>query len=485
MLAYFEKGTEKGFYAIDFPNKVLTPGSFLIASSEKSPKYQDNYTINSVNPSFFNWNGLDLAASSASVTQYIYNGTSYTAYPFPNKINDVFSFTHGDLTILLLTRNTNGTARLVDGLIASEFTNHDKIQPYITSLPNLTVSFLSGGVSQTMVVNFLSYAKRGLNAVSTASGLDDGYFYCSSWDKVGTGTRMTPSQSNTGLSDPIPVTANVFIVDDYNVYAKIDGGAAAKNNLPVDAILWRDVDMNGLLDNSIDEQISTTEIKNLGVEYFLEKQPEDLNMILVLDFGASCYDFITLIGDPAIVLPVTFTGFDAQRNGSKVHLSWQTATETNNKGFSVQRKNGSSGWEDVAFIPSQAADGQGNSATALSYTFADDNNTTGLTQYRLHQQDRDGKSSYSDIRSVRSMDQAARLMIYPNPSPDGAVNVVFADASTLRHVQITDMVGRIVQQWRGIRNGSLRINNLSSGMYHIKVINATTGQQNVEKVMVR
>ena len=77
-------------------------------------------------------------------------------------------------------------------------------------------------------------------------------------------------------------------------------------------------------------------------------------------------------------LPVNLKAFTAVRsNKSNVALRWETATEQNNTGFVVDRKT-SSGWEEVAFVPSQALNG--NSSSALTYQYSDENVFKGISQ---------------------------------------------------------------------------------------------------------
>jgi hypothetical protein len=57
----------------------------------------------------------------------------------------------------------------------------------------------------------------------------------------------------------------------------------------------------------------------------------------------------------------------------------------------------------------------------------DNNSANAVTQYRLRAVDFDGSSKFSEIRSVRGEGQANRIILYPNPSTDGKVKVVFED----------------------------------------------------------
>ena len=181
-------------------------------------------------------------------------------------------------------------------------------------------------------------------------------------------------------------------------------------------------------------------------------------------------------------LPVNFGLFTAQRNSaSSVKLVWQTSTEVNNSGFAVERNiNGT--WEQIAFVPSQA--NGGNSADLLTYSYYDQNSNKGISQYRIRQIDINGKSATTDIRAVRGVDQAGKTIVYPNPSFDGKVNVVFEDASAIRDVSLIDMSGRIIKQWNGVSNNNLQIDNLVPGFYSLRVVVRETGAQSVEKIVI-
>ncbi len=193
--------------------------------------------------------------------------------------------------------------------------------------------------------------------------------------------------------------------------------------------------------------------------------------------GGTCGN--TLIIDPS-PLPVKFKFFTASRNKEKVAIKWETASESNNKGFNVQRKTKGE-WENIAFVFSAAQDG--NSNTDLSYSFSDVNNTKGLTQYRIQQVDIDNRTSYSDTRSVKGEGASSKLLVYPNPSNDGKVNVVFED-QLAKTVVVRDMSGRMIKQFKNVVN-NLSIINLENGMYSIQVTDLSTATITVEKVIIK
>ncbi len=183
----------------------------------------------------------------------------------------------------------------------------------------------------------------------------------------------------------------------------------------------------------------------------------------------------------ATTLPVTFKSFTAARNRSNVLLKWETLTELNNAGFMLQRNIGGT-WEDVAFIPSVAANG--NSEALLVYTYNDLNPTKGITQYRLEQVDLDGKAKLSDTRAVRGDGQIGKTIVFPNPSTSGNMSIVFEDANVKRDVAIIDMTGKIIKQWRNVTNNNLQVENLPSGLFTVRILAVETGEQVVEKIVV-
>lgn len=181
-------------------------------------------------------------------------------------------------------------------------------------------------------------------------------------------------------------------------------------------------------------------------------------------------------------LPVSFRAFTASRSSSVVTLKWTTAFESNNLGFEVQRLIGNGGWQTLTFIATQAA--SGNSSSDLTYAHTDLNSTKGISQYRIKQIDIDRKSKVSEIRAVRGEGQKGKTIVYPNPSYDGKVNIVFEDVSGSRDISLMDVNGRVVKQMKGITNNTIAFDNLIAGIYTVRAVNNNTGEQEVQKFVV-
>ena len=181
-------------------------------------------------------------------------------------------------------------------------------------------------------------------------------------------------------------------------------------------------------------------------------------------------------------LPVSFRAFTALRNNNVVALKWTTTMESNNLGFEIQRLIGNGNWQTLSFIATQAV--AGNSSSDLTYTYADLNQTKGISQYRIKQIDIDKRSKYSEIRAVRGDGQKGKTIVYPNPSSDGKVNIIFEDLNRIRDVSVSDVSGRVIKQIKGVTTNNIVVDNLTGGIYTVRIVNNETGEQEVQKFVV-
>lgn len=125
-------------------------------------------------------------------------------------------------------------------------------------------------------------------------------------------------------------------------------------------------------------------------------------------YSASLNNAITVSG----VLPVELTSFSAAGTKDGVQLKWATATETNNRGFEVQRSNNGKGFNTIGFV-----NGNGTTSQKMNYTFVDRNAQSGKQIYRLKQMDFSGAFEYSKTVEVdlSAPKEYSLLKNYPNP----------------------------------------------------------------------
>ena len=208
------------------------------------------------------------------------------------------------------------------------------------------------------------------------------------------------------------------------------------------------------------------------------------NLWVRVTVTGNTYTTTSLINNLCLPLPVTLNTFSGQRqSNSQVLLKWGTSSEQNSAGFDVQRKTGNGSFESVGFVPTQATGGNSNSP--LTYQFTDNNSSEDFTQYRLAQKDADGKLSLSNIIIVKGSKGAGlSMLIFPNPSPDGKVNMTFGDAMT-KDIQVTDNSGKVVQQRKSVSSSQVTLTGLRSGMYFLSVTVQSTGESTTRKIVVQ
>ena len=151
------------------------------------------------------------------------------------------------------------------------------------------------------------------------------------------------------------------------------------------------------------------------------------------------------IGQLSSTLPVTLADFTARRvTAAKVRLEWKTSTESNNKGFGIERMMVSeSSFTSIAFVPTISQDG--NSTNTLTYTFDDNNVCACNTFYRLKQTDNDSKTVISATKMVAGLPgNTTNLQLWPNPSM-GQFSVQLQGISRNVVAHITDLQGRLLK----------------------------------------
>jgi hypothetical protein len=173
-----------------------------------------------------------------------------------------------------------------------------------------------------------------------------------------------------------------------------------------------------------------------------------------------------------IPIPVELTSFTASVGGQSVTLNWETATETNNSGFAIERKSATSDFTQVGFVA-----GFGTTTEPKSYTYTDNGLATGIYSYRLKQIDYDGTYEYSDVVEVEVLapDVYTLAQNYPNPfNPSTKIAFSLAVDSKVS-LKIFDVLGQevatLVNQdlTAGVYNYDFNATGINSGVYFYKI----------------
>ncbi|HPG40304.1 MAG TPA: FlgD immunoglobulin-like domain containing protein [bacterium] len=206
-------------------------------------------------------------------------------------------------------------------------------------------------------------------------------------------------------------------------------------------------------------------------------------------------------------LPVELTSFTATVQGNAIVLSWQTATETDNLGFILERSVGAddnppgeagTGWQTIASYQTRnELKGQGNTSSRTEYAFTDQTVESGKSySYRLSDVSTKGKITvYASLSiTMDNLPETTELgKAYPNPfNPQTFIGYELAEDTDVT-IRVFDMLGRQVKtlfnghQFAGSYNvywnaTDERGNKVPSGSYIIQMKTKTTRQ--TQKVML-
>lgn len=77
-----------------------------------------------------------------------------------------------------------------------------------------------------------------------------------------------------------------------------------------------------------------------------------------------------------------------------------------------------------------------------------------------------------------------KTVVYPNPTSNGVVNVSVGNMAGAVDVLVVDLTGRVLRQWRSVKNNTLVIHGLAVGVYSLKIIDHANGKQRSERFVV-
>ncbi len=273
-------------------------------------------------------------------------------------------------------------------------------------------------------------------------------------------TVLTASVANAGVNQTISTTANAPLTGSVNSNAT--GG------------IWT-TSGTGTFSPS-DTSLNATYIPSA------DDVTAGLVTLVLTPVGATCgneSDTMDII--ISNVIPVSIIKLNGYKDGIVNKLQWVTATESNNKGFEIQRSIDGSRFSSIGFVNTKAAGG--NSNVNLDYTFTDSDIYSKIYYYRLRQVDNAGNAKLSNIVVIRDPNAISFGLqrIYPNPATS-IINVVITTPLDDKFtVLITDINGKVVDKKSviaiaGYNAVQFDVRNFSSGTYIVNLINNSSSE---------
>lgn len=195
---------------------------------------------------------------------------------------------------------------------------------------------------------------------------------------------------------------------------------------------------------------------------------------------------VAALGTVGSVLPVELTSFTANEVNGVISLQWSTATELNNNGFEIQRKESQSNWTTIGFVK-----GNGTTTSQKDYSFADRPSNSGIYSYRLKQVDYNGNYSYSSIINAEIVANEYKLNNnFPNPfNPSTTISYTIPVDGFVK-LNVYNAIGELVSemvnenQTAGQHQVVFNANNFASGIYFAE-LKANDYVQRIKMMLVK
>ncbi len=339
-------------------------------------------------------------------------------------------------------------------LLAMTVSNYSTDTIYATTTPvisrgNVFVSF-DGGSSWSNITGILpdryltDIAIEYNNASTvyvTLAGFGTSHLFKSTnsgqnWIDIGSGLPDAPGFSV--IVDPLN-SNNVFYGNDITVYASTDAGYS-----------WFEYS------NGLPQAVFAYDLNIVNTNHHLR----------VATHGNGVYEAAI-----DLTVPVELTSLSGKIENGKVILNWETSSETNNRGFEIERST-----DNTNFITRGFVEGQGTSTEKHHYSFSD-NALNGTIFYKLKQIDFNGKFKYSKSIKINSTFAVNFRLFqnYPNPFNPNTIIEYNIPYYSFVSIKIYNILGKevasLIDQNQKAGSYSVMFNgeNLPSGIYFYKL----------------
>lgn len=164
-------------------------------------------------------------------------------------------------------------------------------------------------------------------------------------------------------------------------------------------------------------------------------------------------------------LPVELVDFTAEEIDENVMLKWNTASETNNSHFQIQRSIDGNRFDYLDIV-----EGAGTTNNTTYYSFEDKSPLNGRSYYRLKQIDLDGSFEYSPIRQVYL--ETIGISIYPSPAEDQITIRTLKLQNSDAIIEIVNADARLIHRYVLPKETDLKgisLIDFDPGVYFVKI----------------
>jgi GH18 family chitinase len=168
-------------------------------------------------------------------------------------------------------------------------------------------------------------------------------------------------------------------------------------------------------------------------------------------------------------LAVTLIDFKGVLRGAEVDLNWNTANETNNDHFILERSSDALTFQSIGVVQ-----GNGTSTSMHSYNLKDLSPQKGINYYRLAQYDKDGTVHYSNLVEINDDIMETQAEVNPNPF-ETEFSIKNMEVFSGGSLQLFSLQGDLILEKKiSTEENELTLGmDLDAGMYFLKLKNGS------------
>ncbi len=203
--------------------------------------------------------------------------------------------------------------------------------------------------------------------------------------------------------------------------------------------------------------------------------------------GSSTMETYTGVYDlNASPFPVEWAHVNADAEGNEAVITWQTAWESNNRGFEVQINGSGNSYETIGFV-----EGIGTTNEVSDYSFTTGELMPGSYQIRLKQIDFDGRISVSPTMELAIGFSGALSFLPLRPNPANFQTEWSVETSGRDHLTVTllsplgqtlDVLYEGQTTEAGIMRQTFDVSSLTPGVYFLHL--SANGHNDVQRLVV-
>jgi hypothetical protein len=253
---------------------------------------------------------------------------------------------------------------------------------------------------------------------------------------------------------------------DYNTLATATGWPLLPNDLN---------DTSGFIPNVRVTQVHGTGGLGTGVSELITPTSVTWNNTLnawQITFPVDSFSSFFIHTGTTAPLAINLLNFSGDVKDASDVLHWTTSSEINSDYFELQYSTDAKNFSTIASIDTKAPNG--NSATALDYTYTNAHIVAGYNYYKLKSVDKTGKAQYSNTIKLHHQAINAAVSVVPNPFTNNINVVVDAAADNNVNITVHDASGRIVYTSKaavkaGKNELSIATSDWAGGIYFVNV----------------